>query len=294
MRCNASSPTWATVTGPSGRLQPPTRDRRHPPGPGPTGFTAGRGTPPSPQGPRPGPDPDGQGRAVAGHPPPRDHRTAPVDPVDLRGLGRRDRPDDRRRLHQRRDHLNRRAGTRSPHAHRPTSHGQPRVLPRLPGMGLDRTSTPPGTGPATQRRHADRHRPAIIADDVWAKQRSGPDSNCGPRTCQAPRPALDRDKPGWVGAIQSARHHVPSLMDDVDWAGTVLPTNGDSVRFTRAGGSLAGFVQYPRGKARSQVARRARLSWRLVGRQRLQRISFGQLDQSNPRSTGAPTCRRRR
>ena len=40
----------------------------------------------------------GQGRAVAGRRAPRDHRTRPVDRVDLRGLGRRRRPDARRRL----------------------------------------------------------------------------------------------------------------------------------------------------------------------------------------------------
>ncbi len=44
-------------------------------------------------------DPAGQGRALAGRRASRDHRAGPVDPADLRGLGRRRRPDGRRRLH---------------------------------------------------------------------------------------------------------------------------------------------------------------------------------------------------
>ena len=39
-----------------------------------------------------------QGRAVAGRRAPRDHRPGPVDPADLRRLGRRRRPDGGRRL----------------------------------------------------------------------------------------------------------------------------------------------------------------------------------------------------
>ena len=93
------SPTSATATrrcGPASTTLPassaPTRA-------GPRGSSAGMTPPPSPPRSAPGPDPDGQGRTVAGRRAPRDHRTGPVDPVDLRGLGRRDRPDDRRRLH---------------------------------------------------------------------------------------------------------------------------------------------------------------------------------------------------
>ena len=64
---------------------------------------------------------------------------------------------------QRRDHLSRpRRGPDRPAHQGPHPHGQPRVLPRLPGMGMDRPPLRPhpGAGPAAQRRRADRHRPA--------------------------------------------------------------------------------------------------------------------------------------
>ena len=132
------------------RLQPRPRYRRHPPGLGRLGAALARHLHSHPQGPRPGPDPDGQGRAVAGRRAPRDHRTRPVDPVDLRGLGRRDRPDDRRRLHPApRSPRPAAPGPRSPRAPRPTS-SRPAARSSATarnGNGSAAASTPPGHWP---------------------------------------------------------------------------------------------------------------------------------------------------
>lgn len=64
---------------------------------------------------------------------------------------------------QRRDGLGDRRGEPDCPAHQgPHPHGQPRLLPRLPGMGVDPTPLRPhpGTRCSPQRRRADRHRPA--------------------------------------------------------------------------------------------------------------------------------------
>jgi hypothetical protein len=92
----------------------------------------------NPQGALPHPHPDGQGRPVAGRRTPRDHRAKPVDQTDLRLVGGGGRPDAGRRLcpapggpaQPRRCATV--AGHEGPHAD-----GQPHLLPRLPGMGVD-------------------------------------------------------------------------------------------------------------------------------------------------------------
>ena len=92
------------------------------------------------------PQQHGQGRALAGRRAPRDHRAGPVDPPDLRGLGRGGGPDVRRRPRPapRRGRRPRRRA-RSPRAPRPhLLDGHPHLLPRLPGVGVVPPPVRPG------------------------------------------------------------------------------------------------------------------------------------------------------
>ena len=92
----------------------------------------------TPQGARHHPHHHGQDRAVVGRRAPRDHRARPVDQGDLRGLGRRGRPDDRRRLGSAPRRARRPCRRTDLAAHQGAQpHRHPRVLPRLPGMGMD-------------------------------------------------------------------------------------------------------------------------------------------------------------
>ena len=144
------------------RIQPRSRHRRRRSGVGRLDRALARHLDTDPEGARHHPHHHGQDRAMVGRRTPRDHRARPMDQSDLRGLGRRGRPDDRRRL-----------GSASRRARRPCRrtdltahqgaqpHGHPHVLPRLPGMGMDPPPVrpEPRAGPATQRRRPDRHQP---------------------------------------------------------------------------------------------------------------------------------------
>ena len=152
-----------------------------------------------PQGARHHPHQHGQGRAVAGGRAPRDHRTEPVDQTDLRGLGRRRGPDERRRL---------RAASRRP---RRTASDAP-ISPRTKAHVLTCSRTffrdcqewewfgrrfDPTRALAVprSRRRADRHRPAghrrrrvgeaavgragpCEPDDLPARHRRAPTTRC--------------------------------------------------------------------------------------------------------------------
>ena len=121
------------------RIQPRPRHRRRRPGVGRLDRALARHLDTDPEGARHRPHHHRQDRALVGSRAPRDHRARPVEQGDLRGLGRRGRPDERRRL-----------GSASRRARRPCRrtdlaahqgaqpHGHSRVLPRLPGMGMDR------------------------------------------------------------------------------------------------------------------------------------------------------------
>ena len=86
----------------------------------------------------------GQGRAVVGRRAPRDHRAWSVDQGDLRGLGRRGRPDERRRLGSASRRARRPCRRTNLAAHQSAQpHGHAHVLPRLPGMGMDPTPVRP-------------------------------------------------------------------------------------------------------------------------------------------------------
>ena len=87
---------------------------------------------------------------------------------------------------QRRDAPRRpRRGPDRPAHQGPHPHGHPHVLPRLPGMGVDRPPLRPhpGAGRAAQRRRADRHRPA-----GHRRRRLG-QADLGRTELQAERPA---------------------------------------------------------------------------------------------------------
>ncbi len=144
------------------RLQRRPGDRGRRPGLGRVGRAVVRHLDAHRQGPGDHPHADGQGRTVAGRRASRGHRAGPVDPPDLRRVGRGRGPYAGRRLRP----APRRARCSHRHpdlpAHQgPHPDGQPRVLPRLPGMGVVPAPLRPLTRArgAAQRGRPDRHQP---------------------------------------------------------------------------------------------------------------------------------------
>ena len=176
MRCSGWSPRWAIAIR---RCAPDTTTPPSIDGADPAWArldrTLARHLDTDPAGPRAHPHHHGQDRPLAGRRAPRDHRARPVDQGDLRGLGRRGRPDDASATTSSAATAlgAPRSANRSPprtKAHIP--HGHPRLLPRLPGMGMDRRagSTRTARWPLPRSIAAlIGTNPRVIADEVWAK-----------------------------------------------------------------------------------------------------------------------------
>ncbi len=175
MRCSARSPRWATATRRCAPAATTHAGSTAPTRPGREWVERWHATSTlTPRVRAHHPQPAGQGRPVAGRRAPRDHRARPVDPGDLRRLGRRGGPDDASATtSSARDGLGDRAGdpiaprTKAAHPHR-----RPR---RSSATARNGSGSPAGS---TRHRALATPRsvaaligtdPRVIADDVWAK-----------------------------------------------------------------------------------------------------------------------------